>query len=64
MHTKFWSEDLKGSNLSSTPTNIWEDNIRMDLRKIGLKGVDWMRLAQSRAQLWTYVNAVMNLVVP
>jgi hypothetical protein len=23
----------------------WEDNIKMDLRKIGWKGVDWMHLA-------------------
>jgi hypothetical protein len=26
----------------------WEDGIRMDLREIGLGGVDWIRLAQDR----------------
>jgi hypothetical protein len=26
----------------------WEDGIRMDLREIGLVGVDWIRLAQDR----------------
>jgi hypothetical protein len=26
----------------------WEDNIGMDLRKIGWKVVDWMHLAQDR----------------
>jgi hypothetical protein len=28
----------------------WDDNIRMDLREIGWKGVDWMHLAQDRNQ--------------
>jgi hypothetical protein len=28
------------------PTRIWEDNIRMDLREIGWKVVDWIHLAQ------------------
>jgi NADH:ubiquinone oxidoreductase subunit len=27
----------------------WEDNIRNDLRKIGLEAVGWMHLAQDRA---------------
>jgi hypothetical protein len=26
----------------------WEDGIRMDLREIGLAGVDWIRMAQNR----------------
>jgi hypothetical protein len=26
----------------------WEDGIRMDLREIGLGGVDWIRLTQDR----------------
>jgi hypothetical protein len=28
----------------------WEDNIKMDIREIGLKGVDWIHLAQDRNQ--------------
>jgi hypothetical protein len=27
------------------PRYIWEDNIRMDFRKIGWDGADWMHLA-------------------
>jgi len=38
----------------------WEDNIRMDLREIGRKGVNWMHPAQDRDQWWTVVNTVMN----
>jgi hypothetical protein len=30
------------------PRQRWEDGIRMDLRETGLKGVDWIRLAQDR----------------
>jgi hypothetical protein len=41
----------------------WEDGIRIDLREIGLRGVDWIRLAQDR-DLWrVVVSAVMNLRV-
>jgi hypothetical protein len=35
----------------------------MDLRKIGLGGVDWIRLAQVRDRWRAVVNAVMNLRV-
>jgi hypothetical protein len=30
------------------PRRSWEDGIRMDLREIGLGGVDWIQLAQDR----------------
>jgi hypothetical protein len=41
----------------------WEDGIRMDLREIGLKGVDWIRLAQDMGRWRAVVSAVMNLRV-
>jgi hypothetical protein len=28
----------------------WEDNIKMDLRVIGIEGADWIQLAQDRVQ--------------
>jgi hypothetical protein len=28
----------------------WEDNIKMDLREIGIDGVNWIRLTQDRVQ--------------
>jgi hypothetical protein len=34
--------------LLGRPRRRWEDGIRMDLREIGLGGVDWIRLAQDR----------------
>jgi hypothetical protein len=41
----------------------WEDWLRMDLREIGLGGVDWIRLAQNRDRWQAIVSAVMNLRV-
>jgi hypothetical protein len=42
----------------------WVDNIKMDLRKIGWDGMDWIDLAQDRDQWRALVNTVMNLRVP
>jgi hypothetical protein len=41
----------------------WKDGIRMDLREIGLGGVDWIRVAQDRDRWRAVVSAVMNLRV-
>jgi hypothetical protein len=41
----------------------WEVGIRMDLREIGLGGVDLVRLAQDRDRWRAVVSAVMNLRV-
>jgi hypothetical protein len=32
----------------------WEGNIRMDRRKIGWEGVDWMHLTHNRYQRWAH----------
>jgi hypothetical protein len=45
------------------PRRRWEDGIRMDLREIGLRGVDWIRLAEDRDWWRAVVSAVMNLRV-
>jgi hypothetical protein len=45
------------------PRRRWEDEIRKDLREIGLGGVDWIRLAQDRDRWRAVVSAVMNLRV-
>jgi hypothetical protein len=38
----------EGKRPLGRPRRRWEDEIRMDLREIGLGGVDWIRLAQDR----------------
>jgi hypothetical protein len=40
------------------------DNIKIDLREIGLNCMDWINLAQDRDQWRPLVNTVMNLRVP
>jgi hypothetical protein len=45
------------------PTRRWEDGIKMDLREIGLGGVEWIHLVQDRDRRRAVVNAVMNLRV-
>jgi hypothetical protein len=42
----------------------WEDNIKMDLREIGIDGAKWIQLAKDRVQWWPCVKMVMNLRVP
>jgi hypothetical protein len=46
------------------PGHRWENDIRMDVREIGLEGVDWFHLAQGRDQWQALVNTVMNLWDP
>jgi hypothetical protein len=42
----------------------WADNIKMDLHKVGCRGMDWIEVAQDRDRCRALVNAVMNLRVP
>jgi len=54
----------KGKRPLVRPKNRWEDNITMVLREIGIKGENWIQLAQDVVQLWALVNMVMNIFVP
>jgi hypothetical protein len=53
----------KGKRPLGRPRHRWEDGIIMDLRQTGLRGVDWIRLAQDRDQWQAVVSVVMNLRV-
>jgi hypothetical protein len=54
----------EGKRLFGKPGRGWEDNIRMDLREIARRSVNWIHLAQDRNQWCALVNTVMNLRVP
>jgi hypothetical protein len=54
---------LVGKPEGKRPRLRWEDGIRMDLKETGLRGVDWIRLAQDRDRWRAVVSAVMNLRV-
>ena len=45
----------EGKRPLGRPIRRWEDNIKMDLRKVG-GGGDWMELAQDRDRWWALVN--------
>ena len=46
------------------PRRRWEDNIRMDLEKIGINGGNWVDSAEDRNYWRALVNAALNLRVP
>jgi hypothetical protein len=46
------------------PRRRWEDNIKMDLREIGIDGANWIRLAQDRVLWRAFVSTVKNLLIP
>jgi hypothetical protein len=54
----------EGKGPLGRPRRRWEDNIKLDLREIGIDGVNWIWLAQDRVQWWDFVNTVMNLRFP
>jgi hypothetical protein len=54
----------EGKRPLGRPRRRWEDNIRMDLREIGIERANWIRLAQDRVQWRAFVRTVMNFRVP
>jgi hypothetical protein len=54
----------EGKGLLGRPRHRWEDNIKMDLQKIGCGGMVWFELAEDRDRWRALVNAEMNLRVP
>jgi hypothetical protein len=57
-------EKLEGRRPLGKSRHRWVDNIKMDLREIGLDGVDWIGMASDRDQWRALVNTVLNLRVP
>jgi hypothetical protein len=55
---------LEGKRSLGKPRRRLEDNIKMDLREIGIDGANWIRLAQDRGRWWAFVSTVMNLRFP
>jgi hypothetical protein len=55
---------LEGNRPLGGPGRRWEDNIKMDLREMGWKVVDWMHLTQDKDQWRALINTVINLWVP
>jgi hypothetical protein len=54
----------EGKTPVGRPRRRWENNIKMDLREIGIDGANWIQLAQDRVQWRACVNTVTDLRVP
>jgi hypothetical protein len=54
----------EGKRTLERPKCRWEDNIRTDLREVGMEDLGWIHLAQDRDQWQPLVNTVMNLRIP
>jgi len=54
----------KGERPLGRPRCRWKDNIKLDIREIGINGANWIQLAQDRVQWQAIVNTTMNLQVP
>jgi hypothetical protein len=54
----------EGKRPLGRPRHRWEENIKVDLREIGIDGANCVRLAQDGVQWRAFVNTVMNLRVP
>jgi hypothetical protein len=52
---------LKGKRLLRRCRCRWEDNIKMDLREIEFRGMDWIHPTQDRDWWQALVNMVRNL---
>jgi hypothetical protein len=53
----------EGKRPLERPKRRWENNIKMDLQKVGCGGMDWIDLSQNRNRWRALVNEVMNLPV-
>jgi hypothetical protein len=46
----------EGKRPLGRPRHRWEDKIKLDLREIGINGVNWIQLAQDRVHWQAFVN--------
>jgi hypothetical protein len=52
----------EGKRPLGRPGLRWEDDIKMDVREIGIDGVKWIWLRHDRVPWRAFVNTVMNLL--
>jgi hypothetical protein len=54
----------EGKRPLGRPKRRWENNIKLDLKEIGIDRASWIRLVQNRVQWRAFMNTVMILWVP
>ena len=63
MYPGLWWGNLRGKRTFGRSSRRWEDNIKIDLQKLGMGEWTGSILAQDRDRWWALVNAVMSLRV-
>ena len=53
-----------GNNALGRPRRRWEDNVRMDLKEIGIDTKNWVHSAQDRDYWRALVNVALKFWVP
>jgi hypothetical protein len=53
----------EGKRQIGRPRRRWEDNIEIDVKEVGWRGMDWIDLAEDRERWLALVNVAMNLKV-
>ena len=61
---KILTAKTAGKRPLGRPRRRWEDNIRMDLKVIGINTRNWVDSAQDMDYWRVFVNAALNLRVP
>ena len=64
MFSNFLTGKPAGKRPLGSPRRKWKDNIRMDLKEIGVNARDWVDSAQDKDYWKALVNAALNLRVP
>ena len=54
----------EGKRPLGRPRCRWEENIKMDLHKVGCGGLDWFDVVQNRNRWRALVNTVKNFRFP
>jgi hypothetical protein len=54
-------ENPEGKRPLGRPRLRWEDNIKMDLKKLGCGDMDWIKVAPDRGRLRGLINTIMKL---
>ena len=52
---------LKGKRPHGKHRRIWDNNIKMDLQKLGCNGMDWIVLTQNRDRWRASLNTLINI---
>jgi hypothetical protein len=64
MSAKFLLENLNGKKSLVIHRHRWEDSVKIDLKEMRFKGLDWIQLVHDMVQWQTLVNTVKNLRFP